>query len=355
MAERHPADKRVGLTEINALFVPLLLLAPVLLALTAQAAIVATAPTEVETVELAPLGVPEQLAFERTRRAATHVTGVVLERSRAGVDAHTAGQHVAALARHQSLRDRPAAAPIDDVLGGRDSLTLLARRWRMQLRDLHALNPDLDFDALQPGDTIRVWEYRPDGYSRSIGSANGGRLELAEPMPEGRGWIVRNPASSWAARQTVDALVDAMRVTMARHPRGQDLLIADISRFGGGRFSPHRSHQTGRDVDLTYFRRSREAPTFSHTRVLELDLARTWTFVRTLVTRHDVTYIFMSVAIQRALYEYATREGEHPAFLAQIFGDRGNGGRAIVRFAPGHSDHMHVRFGCAPSDVRCGP
>jgi murein endopeptidase len=355
MAERpHPVRKRTGLTELNALLLPLFLLAPVLLALSVQAAIVATAPTEVETEELAPLRIPDRLAFERTRRVAAAAADVVLDRSRAGFEGHTAAQHVHALARHLGLRDRPAAPPIIELLGPRESLTLLARRWRMQPADLLFFNPDLDPDALQPGQPIRVWAYRSDGYSRSIGPTARGRLEVAEPMPEGRGWIVRNRANSWAARQTVDALVEAMRVTMAEHPRGQDLMIADISHLGGGRMTSHRSHQSGRDVDLTYFRRSRELPVFSATQARELDLARTWTFVRTLVTRHDVEYIFMSVAIQRALYDYASRRGEHPAFLAQLFGVNGNGSRAIVRFAPGHTDHMHIRFGCAPSDVRCG-
>ena len=264
--------------------------------------------------------------------------------------------HVAALSRHQAIFDRPHHPPITVPYDPEHSLLGIRRRWHLRTHELAALNPDLDLDHLRRGTDLVVWRYDPENPARSYMRPNRGRLRNGELMPLGNGWVIRNERLAFGATQTIDALVHAVRVVQAEHPGGQDLMVADISRQTGGSFRPHRSHHSGRDVDVTYYRNSTEPPEFRRVRPQHLDAARTWTFVRTLLTDHDVVYIFMSRQLQVRLFEYAESIGEHPAWLSEVFqyGPRRHRNHsAIIRFARGHHDHMHIRFPCTDEDIRC--
>lgn len=298
---------------------------------------------------------PNLLTFAATPVAATtgfDASGV------SEIEDHAASTalHVAALAQHQSIFDRPVHAPLTYTLEADQNITSVRRRYRVSDEDLQALNPGIDIGNVGPGDTLVVWAYDPDRPARSVNNPNRGRLENGEPMPEGEGWVVGDDAQAFGTPQLIEGLVHAMRVTQAEFPGGQELLVADISTARGGRMRPHRSHQSGRDVDITYYRRSTEPPTFSRVRPDELDEKRTWTFLRTLLTEHEIVYVFMARALQIRLFEYAESIGEHPAWLAEMFqyGPRGHrNSRAVVRLSPGHHDHMHIRFACTDADLRC--
>jgi len=274
----------------------------------------------------------------------------------ARADALGAASHVAAIARHETLYDRPIHQPHFDLVRPGETATQFRRRWRLDEQDLQLLNPGVDLENVSVGERLCVWRYDSERPTRSRLRPNRGRLDNGEPMPNGTGWIVRDSRFAYGARQTIDGLTHALRQVVASHPGGQNAMIADISKLGGGRLPPHVSHQSGRDVDVTYYRLTDEAPTFSRARVSELDLKRNWTFIRTLLVDHDIEYIFASRPIQRALYAYAESLGEHPAFLDRVFevGTHGHrNARGIVRFSPGHDDHMHIRFACLPQDYRC--
>jgi murein endopeptidase len=96
-----------------------------------------------------------------------------------------------------------------------------------------------------------------DGTSVSWGPANQGMLLGAVPLPlTGDGFVVH---ATWAARDTqwgIDELIAVVAWTareVARAHPGTELAIGDLSIAGGGRSAHHRSHQTGRDVDLVLF------------------------------------------------------------------------------------------------------
>ena len=75
-----------------------------------------------------------------------------------------------------------------------------------------------------------------------------------------------------------------------------------------------------------------------------LDLPRNWAFVRALIAETDVDLILIDHSIQALLEDYALAQGEDRAWLSGVF--RGVPGklRPIIRHAPGHATHIHIRF-----------
>lgn len=270
--------------------------------------------------------------------------------------ARSTANHAQAYAENLAVMDRPRHPAVTSVVDEGHSVFGLRRRWHLRSAELAEMNPGVNLARADVGTELVVWRYDPARPARSQRRPNQGRLVNGELMPDGTGWVVRDKRLAFAATQTIDGLVHALRVVQEQHPGGQSMMIADISKITGGPFRPHRSHQSGRDVDLTYFENTTDPPEFARTRPRELDAARTWTFLRTLITQHDITYVFVSRPLQIRLFEYAESIGEHPAFLAEVFQygpRRHRNNRGVIRFASGHHDHMHVRFDCTPDDIRC--
>src|SRR5690606_4123412 len=125
-------------------------------------------------------------------------------------------------------------------------------------------------------------------------------------------------------------------------PGSPRLWVGDISRKQGGHLSPHRSHQSGRDVDISYFYKE-PARWYRRATPTNLDLPRTWAFVRALVTETDVEMIFIDRTLSSAIRRFAEDLGEDREWLRRVFGTV-SGEQPLVRHARGHATHMHVRF-----------
>jgi murein endopeptidase len=178
----------------------------------------------------------------------------------------------------------------------------------------------------------------------SIGTPDGGILFNPQPMPEGPFWTIRDPAESFGTDETIAFVVSAIEAVEARFPGSPRVVIGDLSRADGGRLNRHRSHQVGRDADIGLYYRSGEVHAFKKPGKNEIDLPRTWTLVRALVTDTDVDRIFLDRSIQRLLYAHALSEGEDRAWLDDIFGRRPDGEKGIIQHERRHRDHLHVRF-----------
>lgn len=217
----------------------------------------------------------------------------------------------------------------------------------------------------------------PRAGSVSCGAANRGKLARGVRLPaRGPGYVIpehwRKRHYNYGTRELVGLLQRAARRVATLHP-GAVLGVADLSKKGGGTLYNHRSHQSGRDVDLHYYALDRKnrplrpdrwmpyylwdgraiyakQPYAVRVRERFFDLARNWALVRELLTdkRANVTHIFASYQIKKWLLDYAKRIKEPPALI----------GRAVklIMQPPGspHNDHMHVRIGCPPEDVRAG-
>lgn len=228
----------------------------------------------------------------------------------------------------------------------------VADQWGLSGTQLAALNPTVDINRLRAGDRVRVYRFHPELPSSSRGNPARGRVLNAMPMPDGPHWIVRDLDRAWGTTQTVSALVRGFTHTAEVLPEGGRPLVGDISYRRGGRMQPHRSHASGRDVDVTYFRtEAADTDLFERTRSTTIDAARQWELFRYWIERGEAKYIFIDHRLSRALYEHAVSLGEDPALLEEAFGHpRGSG---ILRYAPGHDDHFHVRFHCADGDEAC--
>jgi murein endopeptidase len=178
--------------------------------------------------------------------------------------------------------------------------------------------------------------------SMSIGKPNGGLLFNGIAMPAGEAWTIVAPGEAWATDETIGYLETAIRAVAAEHPGGPKLAIGDISAKGGGYLRPHLSHQSGRDVDISYFYVGGER-WYQRATAENLDFARTWAFVRALVTLTDVDLLLIDHSIQTILRDYAESIGENREWLDTLFHGRERV-PPIIRHAPGHATHLHIRF-----------
>jgi murein endopeptidase len=68
-----------------------------------------------------------------------------------------------------------------------------------------------------------------------------------------------------------------------------------------------------------------------------------------------VEYVFMDYALQQAMVRRLERSGVSRDKLRDWFQyPRGpEAAWGFIRHEPGHDDHLHVRFRCAPDDRHC--
>ena len=222
----------------------------------------------------------------------------------------------------------------------------LGKRWGIPKKQLVALNPDLDRRApIAIGTSVRVYSAEASGVDRSIGFPNKGRLTAAVPMPEGTYWkLRRNRDRAFGTRQTIETLVAVLSEYGETFPGAPSVQLGDISPRTGGLAEPHRSHQTGRDVDLRLVRKLRVFASGRERRVIDFD--KTWFIINRLVATGNVQSIYLNAAVQKRLWPIAKAEAG-AAEAERIF--------ELLHHAHGHGRHMHVRFRCPDEHHRCIP
>jgi penicillin-insensitive murein endopeptidase len=241
----------------------------------------------------------------------------------------------------------------------------VARRWQTVAFAVVAL-------SLLPG-CVGIFA-ASGGVSLSWGTHSHGVLLGAVALPvEGDGYQVHR---EWRARGrtfAIEELVGGLTRAFARVEHtapGSVAYVGDLSLRRGGDSSMHRSHESGRDVDIFYYvvdgegnplpppamirfaddgaavawpsgkpgRRMRESLPDAH-----LDLRRTWALVASLLSDPimEVQWIFIHQPITELLLQEAEREKADPALVARA--------REILHQptdASPHDDHMHVRVFC---------
>jgi penicillin-insensitive murein endopeptidase len=191
---------------------------------------------------------------------------------------------------------------------------------------------------------------------------------------EGDGYQVH---PDWRARGrsfAIEELVVGLRRAFAQVEQaapGGVAYVGDMSLRRGGDSSMHRSHESGRDVDIFFYavngdgnplanlpamlrfandgsavawssgktgRRIRQPLPGGH-----LDLRRTWALVAELLSEAgvEVQWIFIHQPLAELLLQEAVQERADPALVARA--------REVLHQptdAPPHDDHMHVRVFC---------
>lgn len=189
----------------------------------------------------------------------------------------------------------------------------------------------------------RVKEDQASLGSLSLGLPNRGRLVNGVQMPASDHYTLTSPSCAYGTSETVESLSSAIDKVFAKYPDSQKLIIGHISARTGGRLSPHKSHQAGRDVDISYFYEGTKN-WYAVANAQNLDRARTWAFVKALLADPNIEMIFIDSSIQKLLKEHAIAIGEDKAWLDDVFQYGGKGRSPIIRHVKGHATHLHIRF-----------
>ena len=238
---------------------------------------------------------------------------------------------------------------IDHRVARGQSLASIAARYDLHPRQLLRFQQGRlnDPDRLRVGQRLVVW--KDGGVVEGFGDSDeAGSLPHGLQLPEGAHYRIKNRNTAWGTPRTLRLVQSATERYRRADRRAPTVLIGDLSRRGGGPFPPHKSHQTGQDVDVGYALHGDDgsARRFPRTTTKNLDVARTWKLIEAFLATGAVRYIFMDYRIQEQLYEHARSRGVARSRLDALFQYPRGKRRAygIIRDDPGHDRHFHVRF-----------
>jgi murein endopeptidase len=188
-----------------------------------------------------------------------------------------------------------------------------------------------------------------------VGSPHAGKLVAGEKMPPGPGYIIKQPQLAYGTSELITGVIQCVAHVQRSFEDTPDLVMGHLSRKGGGKLFPHKSHQSGRDIDIGYYHRKLSPHNFVKATHANLDVRRTASFLECLVDSGDVKYVFINTYIQKVLYHHFKKRKFTAEFLTTVFQYPHEGGKqlGIVRHEKGHDDHMHVRFFCPEGDSAC--
>ncbi len=252
-------------------------------------------------------------------------------------------------------RERKDPLPVIHRVRRGDTFESIARKYRVSIRQVKRWNRRVHPRRMQIGQRIRLYIPGRDGRSVSWGSANRGRLYNGQALESVPGMRVRNVSRAYGTERVIRLLEAAAYDVKARWPDAPDLEVGDISYKGGGSMRPHKSHQSGRDADLSFYHRGNVETGFRVVDEETFDSAKNWHIFKTLIDTGEVEYIFVNYNLQKKLFEYATHIGYTPEQLAPIlqYPQGKNARTGIIRSARGHDDHWHIRFTCGPQEKHC--
>lgn len=246
--------------------------------------------------------------------------------------------------------------PVVHIVKKGDTLEQIARRYGVNTRNVLRWNKGLDPNRLQIGAEVRLEIRGRDGHSVSWGTANEGKLYNGLTPQESEALRVRREERAYGTRRTVQMLEAAVADVKGRWPDAPALMVGDLSAHRGGKLRPHRSHQSGRDADVSYYHRGNVTTRDFYEMTPEtFDAVKNWHLSKTLIDTGEIEYIFIDYRLQKVLYEYALSIGYTPEMLKPLiqYPNGRNERRGIIRHVPGHANHFHFRFTCGPRDKHC--
>jgi LysM repeat protein len=207
--------------------------------------------------------------------------------------------------------------------------------------------PGADGESAAPLPSISV----RDG-GRAVGKPHRGKLISGVRLPKSDLYTVRDPDKSFGTTHAVKTIHSAIAIFRRDTSFEGKIVIADLSKQGGGRMRPHKSHQAGRDADIRLPRKPGAAKD-SGSKGIDWDMS--WRLVKSFIDTGEVEYIFLDYSRQKLLLEAAKEAGVSSKQLKKYIqypqGSKKNKG--IVRHAKGHNVHIHVRVKCAPGNAQC--
>ncbi len=166
---------------------------------------------------------------------------------------------------------------------------------------------------------------------------------------------IRKPERTYGRQELVDVI--NYSACVMKEVYDVPLVVHDLSREGGGRLRPHKSHHNGRDVDVGIYgydvvegryynattkmkKRGGLHPDFNNTQALDAN----WLFIDSVVRGpFEVEMIFLDQKLINGLRSYV---------VGKYGMQRWNEVGGVLRHEPGHSTHYHIRTKVvSPTDV----
>lgn len=195
-----------------------------------------------------------------------------------------------------------------------------------------------------PAEPMPVFDVPEGGVA--IGKPHRGRLENGVRLPDSDLYTIRFDRLCYGTTLAVRDLQHA--IATFRHETGFDreIFIGAMSRKSGRKLSPHRSHRTGRDVDVRMPALAFAEGTAKLDRD-EIDWSATWALIDAFVRTEDVQSIFLERKLWQRLRRGALRTGATDEQIDRAF--------ALIKHSKGHTSHIHVRFVCSDAASECEP
>ncbi len=188
----------------------------------------------------------------------------------------------------------------------------------------------------------------------SIGRPSRGRLVRGVELPERPDlYVRRKPDESYGSTHAISQLMAA--IVRFRHETGfkRSIVIGGISRARGGRFRPHKSHQSGRDMDIR-MPLTAAAEGKRHVTANDIDWKATWQLMHAFIQNGEVEYIFLDYSLQKRIYKAAREAGVPKEQLTQwVQWPVRKPKHHTIRHVEGHKVHFHVRVRCADHEKNC--
>ena len=182
----------------------------------------------------------------------------------------------------------------------------------------------------------------PSSDAVSVGAPHDGRLERGVQLPSSELYDVAYGPVAYGSAHTIALIVRALGQFRhdTRYP-GR-VVIGAISKLEGGPFEPHRSHQSGRDVDVHLPHRNGRSKVES---ARDVDWVATWALIRAFVATQQVEVVFLDQELHAFLRNAGEATGASPKQVQAIM--------KHVAHVPGHRKHLHVRIRCGANEDRC--
>ncbi|EDM78066.1 LysM domain protein [Plesiocystis pacifica SIR-1] len=259
----------------------------------------------------------------------------------------------------------------------KESWSSLSKRFDVPVAKLRAYNPEVG-DELPRKAELSIWidpkplqrkanaqiptfEVREDAVS--VGSPNNGSIENAIQFPRNDDLYKRRyPNIMWCGGHMAKHLQWAIASFRYNYEFEGEIVVADMSKKKGGHFPPHKSHQSGRDVDIWLptlkgvYKKNQLNDRDYRPQSEEADWFALYGFLQALHETGEVHAVFLAYELHDRVYQAAKIMGATDEELdAMIAYPRGEHHRkSLLQHSPGHTHHVHVRFKCSRADKEAG-
>jgi penicillin-insensitive murein endopeptidase len=160
------------------------------------------------------------------------------------------------------------------------------------------------------------------------------------------------PDHAWGTQEMVELLVDTARHMRWLMPDASPITMGEISRQRGGELSGHKTHRGGIDADVgIYLSGQRQAPgIFLNPGPGQFDVEANWALISAMLDTGRIDMLLLDRAHIARLKAYVLSAGLlSKEEASQVFVGEGRGSyqsTGVLRHAPNHQDHLHVRVLC---------